>query len=129
MPQVISAVKNVLESASGCDKWYRYVAKVLRDDHGLRVRRDDIRLLLGIMDPEGVAYRKKNCFRRRQYVNKGPNYMWHVDGNGKLKPYGFAIHGAIDGFSRRILWLEVAATNKKPELVAKFFLKPVKELK
>ena len=29
---------------------------------------------------------------------QGPNYVWHCDGMGKLKPYGFAIHGCIDGY-------------------------------
>ena len=33
--------------------------------------------------------------------------LLHVDGYDRLKPYGFPIHSAIDGFSRRILWLHV----------------------
>ena len=28
-------------------------------------------------------------------------------GHDKLKPYGFPIHGAIDGYSCKILWLEM----------------------
>ena len=24
--------------------------------------------------------------------------LWHLDGYDKLKPYGFAIHGYIDGY-------------------------------
>ena len=24
--------------------------------------------------------------------------MWHVDGYDKLKPFGFPIHGCIDGY-------------------------------
>ena len=31
-----------------------------------------------------------------------------MDGFDKLKPYGFPIHGCIDGFSRKLLWLEVS---------------------
>lgn len=53
-----------------------------------------------IIDPESVDRRKKHKLIRRHYVNPGPNFMWHIDGNDKLKPYGFAIHGCIDGFSR-----------------------------
>lgn len=30
-------------------------------------------------------------------LNEGPNFVWHVDGMDKLKPYGFSIHGCIDG--------------------------------
>ena len=28
---------------------------------------------------------------------QGPNWLWHIDRYDKRKPYGFAIHGAIDG--------------------------------
>ena len=31
------------------------------------------------------------------HIFAGPNYLWHMDGNDKLKPYGFSIHGCIDG--------------------------------
>ena len=43
----------------------------------------------------------------------GPNFIWHIDGYDKLKPYGFCIHGAVDGYSRRILWLEVGPSNNR----------------
>ena len=46
----------------------------------------------------------------------------------KLKPFGFSMHGCIDGFSRCLIWLEVASSNKKPELIAKFYLDAVKSL-
>lgn len=29
---------------------------------------------------------------------QGPDFVWHLDGYDKLKPYGFAIHGCIDGY-------------------------------
>ena len=48
-------------------------------------------------------------------------------GYDKLEPYGFPIHGAIDGFSRGILWLEVTRSNNDPRVVAAH-LKQVKEL-
>ena len=59
--------------------------------------RDTVRQLLLVLDPDGVMSRKKRRLRRRVYVNKGPHYLVHVDGYDKLKPYGSAIHGAIDG--------------------------------
>ena len=59
---------------------------------------------------------------------KGPNHIWHIDGNDKLKPFGFCISGCIDGFSRKIIWLEVARTNKQPDLIASYFLKSVEQL-
>ena len=36
---------------------------------------------------------------------QGPNFVWHLDGYDKLKPYGFAIHGCIDGYDTRHILL------------------------
>ena len=46
-----------------------------------------------------------------------------MDGYDKLKPFGFCSHGAIDGYSRRILWLEVASLNNNPAIISHFFCK------
>ena len=64
---------------------------------GLRVPRIIVQDMLKELDPEGT-----HRLKRRSYVNRGPNDSWHMDGYDKLKPFGFAIHGAIDGFSRNI---------------------------
>lgn len=40
------------------------------------------------------------------YQSCGRNYVWHVDGYDKLKPFGTAINGCIDGSSRMIFWFE-----------------------
>jgi hypothetical protein len=53
---------------------------------------------------------------------QGPNYVYHVDGYDKLKPFGFAISGCIDGYSRRIMWLEVGPSNSNPRYIAKYYL-------
>ena len=31
---------------------------------------------------------------------QGPNEVWHIDGNDKLKKFGFCIHGCIDGYKK-----------------------------
>lgn len=58
----------------------------------------------------------------------GPNFLWHIDGYDKLKPFGFAIHGCIDGFSRKLLWLEVATSNNKPEIIAHYYITTIEKL-
>ena len=45
------------------------------------------------------------------------------DLHDKSKPYRFSIHEGIDGFSRRILWLE----NSTSEILAKYYLDAVKQ--
>ena len=49
-------------------------------------------MLLATMDKEGTLVRKTRKLRRRIYLNKGPNYLWHVDGYDKLKPYGIGLY-------------------------------------
>ena len=44
---------------------------------------------------------------RRRYGTGGPSSMWHVDGNDKLIGFGFYIHGCVDGYSRKVIWLKV----------------------
>ncbi|XP_033111390.1 uncharacterized protein LOC117112423 isoform X2 [Anneissia japonica] len=51
-----------------------------------------------------------------------------LKGYDKLKPYGFPIHGAIGGFSRRILWLDVVKSNNNPRVPGKLLLEYVKEV-
>ncbi|KAH3828422.1 hypothetical protein DPMN_130382 [Dreissena polymorpha] len=74
------------------------------------------------IDPNGVEMRKARRLNRRFYCAKGPNNIWHEDGYDKMKLFGFCIHGAIDGFSRKIIWLEVSDTNNDPKLIARYYL-------
>ena len=80
-----------------------------------------------VLDPEGVQRRKSKRLIRQKYSVPGPNFVWHIDGYDKLKPYGFGIHGAIDGFSRKVIWLEVGQTNNNPNVVAEYYLNAVKK--
>ena len=85
-------------------------------------------MALKSIDPDGVARRSKYRLKRRKYSNCGPNYIWHIDGNDKLKLFGFCIHAGIDGFNRKILWLKVSYTNKDPLLVCQYYLVAISTL-
>ena len=84
----------------------------------MRAPRIIVQDMLKELDPDGTKLRKAHRLKRRSYVNRGHNDSWHMDGYDKLKAFGFAIHGAIDGFSRKILWLEVARSNNSPDNIA-----------
>ena len=94
-------------------------------EHGLRVSRDTVRLLLSILDPRGVETRRRRRLQRRRYHGVGPNFTWHVDSYDKLKPYGICINGCIDGFSRSIIWLQAYHTSSNPRVIAGYFIKSV----
>ncbi|XP_038071286.1 uncharacterized protein LOC119740150 [Patiria miniata] len=93
--------------------------------NGLTVKRDTVRHLLRLLDPEGVEIRSRRRLRRRIYRGRGPNFIWHVDSNDKLKPYGICINGCIDGYSRNVLWVESYSTNSDPYVIAGYFIQTV----
>ncbi|XP_032219840.1 uncharacterized protein LOC116603023 [Nematostella vectensis] len=118
---IIKTIEDELKG-SGSIVGYRTMWQKLIVDHHLSVSKEFVRNALLILDPDGVERRSRNRLRRRQYHAKGANFFWHLDGYDKLKPYGFCIHGCIDGYSRRIMWLEVGRTNNHPGVVASYFL-------
>ena len=113
---IFEAVRDEV-SGSGADIGYRRIHKALKSK-GYICRRDDVRQIVKQLDPDSVKLRKRRRLHRRRYVADGPNFVWHLDGHDKLKPFGFSIHGCIDGFSQYLIWLEVASSNKKPKLMA-----------
>ena len=124
MDSINEAITNVESElrGSGRSAGYRAMHQRLIIKYGQRINRESVRLILKALDPEGVEDRSRRRLRRRKYRAKGPNYIWHLDGYDKLKPFGFCVHGAIDGYSRRILWLEVGTTNNDPSVIAQYFI-------
>ena len=84
------------------------------------LNQENVRFLLSLIDPDRVEIRQRNRLQRRQCSCHRPDYTWHVNSYDKLKPYGFCINGCIDGFSRRIIWMEVYTSNSDPALTASY---------
>lgn len=124
--EIVQAIQQEM-NGSGSILGYRRMQAAMMS-RSIICRHEDVRLIIKSLNPEGVILRKKRRLHRRKYVSRGPNYAWHIDGHDKLKPFGFSIHGCIDGFSRKLIWLEVGSSNKLPEIVAKFYLDSIKEL-
>ena len=119
--EVVDAVEKELDGSGG-EVGYRHMHQRLLIKHKRVASRETVRKTIAALDPEGVRQRSMRRFRRRVYSVRGPNDMWHIDGYDKLKPFGFAIHGAIDGYSRRILWPHVGRSNNDPRIVAQYFV-------
>ena len=65
--------------------------------------------------------------RRLEALFHGPNYLWSIDGHSKLSPYGIDIYGAVDGYSRRLIWLYIGVSNQTQVSIAKQYLAAVKD--
>ena len=106
---------------------YRSMRQKLRR-LGYITNKEAVRLCLKNLDESHVALRQCRRLQRRQYISSGLDHMWHIDRYDKLKPYGFAIHGDIDGFSRKIIWLNVSSSNNHPAYIAYYFIQTITEL-
>jgi hypothetical protein len=72
------------------------------------------------VDALGNLDRWSNLIPRSVYSVSGPNALWHMDGNLKLKDYGIVLHGAIDGYSRRVIYLEANHNNRGATVLQAF---------
>lgn len=126
-PEILLAIDTELDG-SGSNLGYRAMRQRIQQTYGLKVKERTVLIYLRLLDPTGVEQRTRKRLKRRRYKAPGPNFVWHMDGHDKLKPYGLAIHGAIDGFSRKIIWLKVGTTNNDPYVIASHYLQAIKKL-
>ena len=104
---------------------YRQMTEIISLKYRVNISKEHVRKALVDIDPEGVSMRKKKTIKRREYETNGPFNVFHIDGNNKLKRFGFALHGYIDGFSRKLILLFVSTTNSDPLVVANLYLKAI----
>lgn len=116
-----------IHEAGFTEAGYRVIWRFLNVNLGVRATQSTVQRIVKMLDPEGVRLRKAHRLRRRVYKNDGPNCIVHIDGYDKLKPYGFSIHGAIDGFSRKLLWLRILRSNKNPYSISRLYFDMVLE--
>ena len=88
----------------------------------MNVSRSVVSQIMRDLDLVGVDARRSIVLRRRLYYSKSPNRVSHLDGYDKFKPFGFEIHGCIDGFSRCVLWLNILRLNKTQKKYEMFLL-------
>lgn len=134
--EVKDAVKKELEEP-GILLGYRAMQQKVRLKHGLNVPRDLVYNVMFHLCPEELEKRRfsnKKKATKEHFVTNGPNWVWSLDGHDKLMGYQnstfpLAVYGCIDTASRKILWLKVWNTNRKPELIRKWYLEYLLEYK
>jgi len=78
------------------------------------------------VDLEGVAIRGQQIGKKRirhEFHIKGPNRVLSIDGHDKLLRFGFEIYGAIDAYSRYIVWCYIGISNRTAVSVNKQYLR------
>jgi transposase InsO family protein len=100
----------------------------VRTHHHTWISRSDSYRALQDVDPEGLEARKAQRLQRRVFHADGPDQVWSIDGHDKLKRWGFAIHGAIDVYSRFLVWLAVGPSNNDPRYILAYYLDTLEAL-
>ena len=67
-----------------------------------------------------IQQRRSTTISRRVYSVPSTNYLWHIDGLHCLIRWKIVIHGGIDGYSRRIVYLH-ASSNNRADTVFRLF--------
>ncbi|XP_048878521.1 uncharacterized protein LOC125747369 [Brienomyrus brachyistius] len=93
---------------------------------GIIVQRRRLRESVKRIDGTGLESRRRTAVHRRVYAVPCPNYIWHVDGNHKLIRWKLVVHGAMDGYSRMLMFLR-CSNNNRAETVKDLFSTAVSE--
>ena len=72
------------------------------------------------VDPDGCHRQWSFIIRREKYNVPAPNSLWHTDSHHSLIRWGFVLHGAIDGHSRLITFLQCSTNNKAETAISLF---------
>ncbi|CAB3979268.1 PREDICTED: uncharacterized protein LOC107355137 isoform X1 [Paramuricea clavata] len=89
---------------------------------GFKLQEERVRQSMRRTDPEGTFVRalQLKVTHRRVYNVRGPLALWHIDGNHKLKRWKIIIHGGIDGYSRKVMFMACSGNNKSATVLSHF---------
>ena len=90
------------------------------------VPRRRVRESLNRVCPMAVENRSSSTIMRRVYKVPCSNALWHIDGLHCLIRWRIVIHGCIDGYSRKIMYLH-ASDNNRATTVLNLFLEATRE--
>uniref|UniRef100_A0A667Y9I1 Integrase catalytic domain-containing protein n=1 Tax=Myripristis murdjan TaxID=586833 RepID=A0A667Y9I1_9TELE len=107
-----------------------HVGEVMLNGHlrarNIMVQRHRLRDSVKRVDNTGVDFRRTTTVQRRVYSVPCPNYIWHIDGNHKLIRWKIVVHGAMDGYSRMLAFLQ-CSNNNRAETVMDLFNAAINE--
>ena len=101
-----------------------HVGEVMLNGHlrarNIVVQRRRLRDSVQRVDGAGVESRRTTTIQRRVYTVPCPNYIWHIDGNHKLIRWKLVVHGAMDGYSRMLTFLQYSNNNRAETVMNHF---------
>ena len=95
---------------------------ILVTNYSYIVSRKTARLGLKYIDLESIKLRAKKGFRKRTSHSYSSRDIIHIGGYDKPKPFGTYVHGGIDGYSQKVIWLEVCSTNNNQFVTTLYYV-------
>lgn len=118
--------------------------KALLKDYGMRVPRCElffplfpflihicrplITNYLRQTEPDALAARRHQRFKRKQFWCAGVNDLWCQDQHDKWLRFGLFFHGSVDPFMMYNNWLKIWWTDKNPRLILSYYLEAARKL-
>src|SRR2546423_12218392 len=95
-------MEHEIRNGPACTFGRRWFITYLRQQLGLKARRDDVAALLLAVDNEAVIARRPGLrkIRLENYSTPGPNFLWCLDGHDKFSQYCIEIYATVYAFSR-----------------------------
>ena len=88
--------------------------------YGIIVPRRRVRESLLRVSPRLVELRSSTTIVRRRYNVESSNALWHIDGLHCLIRWRIVIHGGIDGYSRRVVYVRASDNNRASTVFEQF---------
>lgn len=119
---VLAALQELLGNVDMRQVGLQFAMALLQTERRIIARRADVKRALRAHDPTGHQRRTREASKTQYVYNvAGPRSCYHCDAHEKLaKIWGFWTHLCIDGYSRRLIYLEVR-TDKLADTVRVIF--------
>ena len=109
-------VRHALQNGVARQYGREYTQTHLRLQYGHQARSHHVEQALRLLDPVGTEERRPGPRRRRrkggEFIVRGPDRLWCIDGHDKFRNYGIFIYAAIDAYSRKIIWFYIGTDNR-----------------
>ena len=116
-PDLDAVVEKIVHGAPSCGTimvWGQMKS------YGINVSRRRVCESLLRVNPSGVEMRRTTSVTRRSYCVASSNALWHIDGQHSLVRWRIVVHGGIDGYSRKIVYLHASGNNRADTVLGLF---------
>ncbi|KAF8056048.1 hypothetical protein FPV67DRAFT_1566782 [Lyophyllum atratum] len=100
----------------------RGMVTLLRQDYELKVPEQQLLDFFKETEPDAVAARKSQKFRRKRFWAAGVMDIWAIDQHDKWQRFGLWMHCSIDPYPGRVAWLKIWWCDRNTHLINGYYI-------